>query len=126
MRRARITALAAIALAFLAAPLAAEVQQAGKVHRVGVLWPGSFPPDPLRMEWFRQSLRESGYLGDQNLTIELRYARGGGNGLSELVADLIQLRVDVIATFGDVATRVVQQTTTTVPIVPSTSWRRTS
>jgi putative ABC transport system substrate-binding protein len=69
------------------------------------------------MEWFRQSLRESGYLGDQNLTIELRYARGGGNGLSELVADLIQLRVDVIATFGDVVTRVVQQTTTTVPIV---------
>jgi hypothetical protein len=37
MRLARLTALAILSLVFLATPLAAEAQQAGKIYRVGIL-----------------------------------------------------------------------------------------
>ena len=106
-----------LALVLLAAPLAAGAQPTGKVYRVGVLWPGASPPGPPRMEWFRQGLRESGYVEGQNLAIELRYAKDGAKRLPQLAAELIQLNVNVIATFGQAATRAVQQATTTVPIV---------
>ena len=107
----------ALALGVLTAPLPAHAQQPGKVYRVGVLWPGASPPGPPRMEWFRQSLRESGYVEGQNLAIDLRYAKGDVKRLPELAAELIHANADVIATFGDATTRVVQQTTTTTPIV---------
>jgi putative ABC transport system substrate-binding protein len=51
----------------LAAPLAAEGQQAGKVPRVGalVLTNPSFPP----IEGFRQGLRELGYVEGRNIAV---------------------------------------------------------
>jgi putative ABC transport system substrate-binding protein len=105
-----------IAGGFLATPFAAAAQQAEKVYRVGVLWPVGSPPRPPRMEAFRQGLRESGYVEGQNLTLELRYAERGERFLA-LVAELIQLDVSVIATFGDYAPGVVQKRTATIPIV---------
>ena len=54
-------------LAFLAAPLAAGAQPAGKIFRIGVLGLGS-------SELLRQTLREVGYLEGLNLAIEWRDA----------------------------------------------------
>jgi putative ABC transport system substrate-binding protein len=100
----------------LAAPLTVEAQPVGKVHRVGVLWPGASPPPGSRMEWFRQGLRESGYVEGQNVAIDLRYAEAGAR-LRELTGELAQLNVSVIATFGDLAPKMAQQATTAIPIV---------
>jgi hypothetical protein len=51
-----VAALAIIlALGPLGAPLAACAQPAGKIYRVGVLWPGGAPPRPPRMETFRDA-----------------------------------------------------------------------
>ena len=57
----RVTAVA-IALALLAAPLAAEAQQAGKVYRIGFLGnsPLNTPQSSGFHEAFRQRLRERG------------------------------------------------------------------
>ena len=108
-------------LGLLAAPPTAEAQPAeGKVYRVGLLWPGGSPPRPPRMDAFRQGLRDAGYVEGQNLTIDLRYAEGGVERLSALAAELVNLDVHVIATFGDLAPRAVQQTTRTIPIVALT------
>ena len=61
-------------IALLAAPLAAEAQQALKVHRIGVLSPDS--PPPGLVEAFQERLRELGYVEGKNITTESRNAGG--------------------------------------------------
>jgi putative tryptophan/tyrosine transport system substrate-binding protein len=60
------------------------------------------------------------YVEGQNVTIELRYAEAGLKQLPDLAADLIRAKVDVIATFGDLATKTTQPLTSTIPIVTLT------
>jgi putative ABC transport system substrate-binding protein len=69
------------------------------------------------MESFRRGLREQGYVDGRNVVIELRYAQGGPQQLPDLAADLVRMNVDVIWTAGDLATKVAQQATATIPIV---------
>jgi putative ABC transport system substrate-binding protein len=99
--------------------LAAEAQQATKVHRIGWLSPGSSPIDPNlnNLEAFRQGMRALGYSEGQNIVIEYRYAEGREERLPDLVAELVRLKVEVIVTGGSAATRAAQQTTRTIPIV---------
>ena len=102
--------------AVAASPLAARAQQASAA-KVGLLWPGAGPPVSPRLESFREGLSRSGYVEGQNLSIELRYASAGQQQLAEQTADLVRAKVDVIATFGDSATKIVQEVTNTIPIV---------
>ena len=69
------------------------------------------------MESFRQGLRALGFVDGQNTAIELRYAQRGPQQLPELAAELISLKVDVILSPGDLAPKVAQQATETIPIV---------
>ena len=69
------------------------------------------------MDAFRQGLRESGLVEGRDVVIELRYAQGGLQQLPELAAELVRLKVDVFQASGDLAPRVVQQATATIPIV---------
>src|SRR5450830_1285346 len=99
-------------------PLAARAQQQGdSVPKIGVLWPGAVPPGSPRMESFRQALRQLGYIEGRNVAIELRYAEGGLRQLPELAAELVRLKVNVITAFGDLAPKIAQQATGTIPIV---------
>jgi putative ABC transport system substrate-binding protein len=104
------------AAALLAAPLAAEAQQTGKVWQVGVLLSRygfkDGPPQGLR-----QRLRELGYVEGQNLAIEWRAAEGGYGRLSDLAAELVRRKVDVLVTDTAVATRAAMGATQSVPIV---------
>jgi ABC-type uncharacterized transport system substrate-binding protein len=84
---------------------------------IGMLWPGQTPPGSPRMESFTQALRQLGFTEGQNVSIELRYARGGLQQVAELAAELVRLKVDVIATFGDLTPKIAQQATGTIPIV---------
>ena len=113
-------AVPVLVLALLAASLAVKVESAGKVPRIGVLYPGGSVPLSPRMEAFRQGLQGYGYVEGTNIAIEIRYADGRTDRLPKLAADLVQRDVRVIATSGDLATRVVQQATTTIPIVAFT------
>ncbi len=69
------------------------------------------------MDAFRQGLHEEGFTEGENVVLDLRYARGGLKDLAGLAADLVRLKVDAIAAFGDLAPRIVQQKTGTIPIV---------
>ena len=113
--------MAVIAGGLLAAPLAAEAQQAGKVYRVGMLWFGSSLDDPpvrLRLDAFQQGLREQGYMEGRNVAFEHRYARGKYELLPDLAAELVRLKVDIIVTPGNPpATLAAKQATSTIPIV---------
>jgi len=112
-RRAFIGTLAG---GLLAAPLAVEAQQAGKVYRIGLLSGGSAAvPDLLRLSEDR--LRALGYIEGQNFVVERRYAEGKLDELPRLVTELLQARVDLIVTVGTPAARSAQQATATIPII---------
>jgi len=96
--------------------LTARAQQA-RTAKVGLLWPGAGPPVSPRIESFREGLRRSGYVEDQNVRIELRYTQAGQQQLADQTADLVRANVDVIATFGDLGTKIAQQATSSIPIV---------
>ncbi len=121
MRRTEIrrtTAGLIVALALLAAPLAADAQQPGKVPRIGFLWASS-PSDPASQRYrevFRRGLRDLGYIEGQNIAIESRSAEGKYDRLPGLAAELVRLQVDVIVAVG-AAAPAAKQATTTTPIV---------
>ena len=108
--------LAVVGLCLASLPLAAQTPVVAKLHRIGVLWPGASPPPGARMEWFRQGLREFGYVEGQNIAIDLRYAETAER-LGVLAGELVQSNVSVIATFGDLAPTMARRATSVVPIV---------
>lgn len=102
----------------LAAPLAAEAQQAGKIARIGYLSPNVATANPRLLEPFRQGMRDLGYVEGRNLLIEYRFAEGKLEQLPTLAANLVALKVDVIVTAGGtLAALAAQQATKTLPIV---------
>jgi putative ABC transport system substrate-binding protein len=119
MERRKFMALMAGGL--LAAPLAAEAQQAGKVYRIGLL--ESSAPDPARQAWwtaFRQLMRQLGYVEGQNVSFEPRWGQGDTDGLPKLAAELVGLKVDLIVTGGTSAALAAKRATSTIPIVTAT------
>ena len=103
--------------ALLAAPLAAEAQQAAKVARIGYLSPNLAASPHLR-DAFVQGLRDLGYVEGRNLVIEYRDAEGKLERFPALAAELVALKVDVIlAEGGTLGPRVAKEATTTIPIV---------
>src|SRR5262249_37484788 len=92
----RQLAVALLALALLAAPLAVEAQPAGKVYRVGYLSNASATASAPFVEALRQGLRELGWAEGQNIVIEPRFAEGRSDLLPALAAELVRLKVDLI------------------------------
>src|SRR6266581_6298239 len=88
--------------ALLAAPLAAEAQQAAKIARIGYLAPNLTANTPLQ-EAFRQGLRDLDYVEGRNVVIEYRSAEGKPERLPALAAELVSLKVDVIVASGTLA-----------------------
>jgi len=105
-----------LTLGTLAAPLAVEALQTGKMYRIGFLFYGA-PGPSAEVDAFRQGLRELGYIEGQNVTIEYRFASGQVGRLPELAAELVRLKPDVIVTPGTPASLAAKQATGTIPIV---------
>ena len=101
----------------LAAPLAVEAQQAGKVWRVGFLSGGPRTPDGAPPPALRQALQELGYVEQQNVIYVGRWAEAKRDRLPGLAAELVGLNVDVIVTVGGPASEAAKQTTSSIPIV---------
>jgi putative tryptophan/tyrosine transport system substrate-binding protein len=94
-----------------------EAQQASKVPRIGFLSTLSRSAMADRIETFRQGLRELGYVEGNNIVVEWRYADDKPDRVSELVAELVRLKVDVIVSGGNSATEAAKKATNTIPIV---------
>ena len=107
-----------ITFGLLAAPLAAEAQQAAKVPRIGYLSAATLAANPRLPEAFRQGLRDLGYVEGRNVVIEYRDAEGKLERLPALAAELVALKVDVIvAAAGTPPALAAQQATGILPIV---------
>jgi putative tryptophan/tyrosine transport system substrate-binding protein len=112
--------LGTLAGGLLAAPLAAEGQQAAKIARIGYLAP-NLAASPHLHEAFRQGLRDLGYVESQNVVIEYRSAEGKPERLPALAAELVALKVDVIVGPGTPTALAARQATRTLPIVFATA-----
>jgi putative ABC transport system substrate-binding protein len=107
-------------LALGAVPLTSLAQQESKVRRIGFLAARSrsTPSNPdVYYDAFTQGMRELGYLEGKNLVVEWRFADGKSERLAGLAAELVRMKVEVIATHGTPATQAAQRATSTVPIV---------
>jgi putative ABC transport system substrate-binding protein len=98
----------------------AAAQQPKHVPRVGFLGGSSAAAYSGFIDAFRKSLRDLGYVEGQNIAIEYRYADGKRDRLSDLSADLIRLKVDVILVSGSLAIGALKNATKTIPIVMTT------
>jgi putative ABC transport system substrate-binding protein len=96
-------------------PLAARAQQP-RLPTIGVLLTGN-PYAEVFLKGFRKSLTESGYIDGQNVRLEVRSAGGRAALLSEMAAELVRLKVDVIVTSLTPAAKAAKQATNDIPIV---------
>jgi putative ABC transport system substrate-binding protein len=110
----RRTFLSALSGSLLAAPLAAEAQQADKLHRIGFLHvaDGSFS-----LPYLKAALADLGYVEGKSLILETRFAHGSVDRLPALAAELAAAKVEVIMAAGDQAVRAANNATKTIPIV---------
>ena len=82
---------------------------------LGSISPGALGPPVLTA--FHQGLSETGYVEEQNITIEYRWAEGSYDRLPAMAADLVGRKVDLIVASGPPATRTAKSATSSIPIV---------
>ena len=114
-RRFLLTSLAG-AFAALAAPLAAEAQHTAAIPKIGYLTPSSRPGGTAGINAFRDRLREHGYVDGSNVVIEPRFA-DGYERVPALLAELLNLKVDVLVVATTPVALAAHRATSTVPIV---------
>ena len=112
----RAALAAALALGFLAAPLAAGAQ-AGKVWRIGLLSLATPEAAAPYVGVLEEALRDHGYVEGRNIVLERRYAGGRLERLPDLAAELVRLRVDVIVAGSNPDIAAAKRATPTIPIV---------
>ncbi|MFL6798853.1 MAG: ABC transporter substrate-binding protein [Xanthobacteraceae bacterium] len=99
-------------------PRAVRAQQSvGKLPTIGVL---NAAAPSVASHWFAafvQTLRELGWMDNQNILFEVRWANGRTDRLGEIAAELVQLKVDLIFTWATQPALVAKQATSSIPIV---------
>jgi putative ABC transport system substrate-binding protein len=117
-RRNSIALLGSAAAAY---PLAAHAQQPAKLPTIGFLSPTTASVDNRRSAAFVQRLRELGWIEGRTVAIEVRSAEGRSERATEIVAEFVRQKVDVIVTAGTVNVLAAKHATSVIPIVVVTA-----
>lgn len=96
------------------ASFACNSQPAAGAFRIGYVTPVA---QPAREQLFRQELQRLGHVEGRNMVIEYRSADGNFDRLPALVAELVALKVDVIAVRATQAALAAKKGAGTIPIV---------
>src|SRR6516225_5175512 len=113
-RREFITLLGGTVAAW---PLAAVAQQAVKLPTIGLVGGATPSTQGTWITAFVQRLRELGWIENRAVAIEVRWAEGRNERYSEIAAEFVRLKVDVIVTVATPAVLAARQATSTIPIV---------
>jgi putative ABC transport system substrate-binding protein len=97
--------------ATVAWPITAHAQRGERMRRIGII------DDAPIWNYFREELRNLGYVEGQNIIIEYRTAQGEPERLAQAANELAAIPVDVIVEFGSTGAHAAQKATTTIPIV---------
>ena len=116
----RRTFLATLAGGLLAAPLAAEAQQAGKVYQIGFLPSGASLAHRRQLEALREGLRALGYIPDKTIIITVVWPQTPSE-LPESAASLVRQNPEVIVAPSSPAVAALKRVTGTIPIVFATA-----
>jgi putative ABC transport system substrate-binding protein len=108
--------LAALCAA-ITAPFPAVAQPAGKIWRIGVLYPGVAAVTPSRITALREGLRKAGYREADPVEVVVHASDGDPSKLAPLAADLVERKVDVIVAISPSAVRAAKAATSTLAIV---------
>ena len=98
-------------------PGTARAQQPAKLPTIGYLGGGGPVSQRAWAEAFTQRLRELGWLEGRTIAIEYRWGEGRAERYSEIAAEFVQLKVDVILAGGTEAAIAAKQATSVIPIV---------
>ena len=114
--------LSVIAFVLVVVEVVAQAQQPARIPRIGYVTStgNSNNPGPSGNA-FRQGLRDFGYIEGENIQVEYRFIEGNIGRTADLVAELVQLKVDVLVVGGLTPVRAAKQSTKTVPIVMVTT-----
>ena len=110
-------ALSCVSLFITGADFACAAAPAHKIVRVGFVHPQSPATATRGVRVFWDHLHELGYVEDQNLVIETRWAEGRTERLPALIAEVLASKVDVLVTYATQTTVAAKNATNTVPIV---------
>jgi len=103
--------------ALLCAVGLAEAQQPKKTPRIGYLQAPPLSVVVARTNAFRQGLHDLGYIEGKNVVIEWRSADGKIDRVPAIVAELVQLNLDIIVSGGSIVTQSAKKATNTIPII---------
>jgi len=98
-------------------PLAARAQQPAKLPTVGFLGQSTRSGAGEWLATFVSRLRELGRIEGRTITIEYRWAEGRTERFTEIAAEFVRLKVDVIVTVGTQPVLAAKQATSVIPIV---------
>ena len=113
-RRDFITLLGGVAVAW---PHSARTQRAANKPTIGYLGPATHAVESQRVAAFVQRLRELGWIENRTIAIEYRWAEGREERFTEIAAEFVQLKVDVIFTYATPPVIAAKRVTSVIPIV---------
>src|SRR5262245_25868081 len=106
-----------VTLLLLVSATFVEAQQPAKIPLIGFIESGTPSSSSGRIEAFRQGLRDLNYIEGKNILVEYRYAEAKNERFPSIVAELVQLKVDVLVSHSLTVIRTAKQATKTIPIV---------
>jgi len=112
-RREFITLLGGAAVAW---PLAVRAQQA-VMPVIGFLHSGSRLKSNRAVQALQEGLAEAGYVENQNLSVEYRWAEGRDERFPEFAVELVRRPVNLIVAIGSPAVAAAKAATTSIPVV---------
>jgi len=107
------------ALAFAAAPVAAQQKPAAKVYRIGMLESVPIAAASLYLGEFHRGMKELGYEEGRTYLVLYRSSEGRTERFTALAAELARQNIDVFLTRGTPATLAARDTESGIPVVAS-------
>ncbi len=116
-RRPKWLGLSVIACVLVVVGAEAPAQQPKKIPRIGYVV--STVAD--QNDAFRQALQDLGYINGENIQFEYRYIEGQQDRVPNLVAELMEVKIDVLVVSTLSSLRAAKQATKTIPVVMVTT-----
>jgi putative ABC transport system substrate-binding protein len=98
-------------------PLGARAQQPARMPTVGYLGASTRLVESMRIAAFVERLRELGWIEGRTIAIDYRWTEGRDERYTEIAAEFVRLKVDIIVTAGTPQTLAAKHATSVIPIV---------
>ena len=95
----------------------AQAQQPKRLPTIGFLGAGTASAGSQWAAAFVQRLRELNWIENRTVAIEFRWTDGHNERSTEIAAEFVRLKVDVIVTYANTVADATKRTVTTIPIV---------